>query len=118
MNDNIIDILRAYGFIELNNEQKKSFIKNTLIIPLVMRYQGMGHYQIIARSSLNMEKYHIIHMGGSNGYEAKYAYDNMLRIREEDGIDKNQMLQNVKNGYHVKIMPYAEIGIENDEKNI
>lgn len=106
-----------YGF-ELADERCIGECEdNPLIIPRLYRYQGMGHYEILADVKDHPDKCFLIHVGGSNGYEQRDSHDALLKLTEKDALPIDQLEAKLKGSFWVEIVGSVstDIGIEIDQ---
>jgi len=80
-----------FGFIPVDDECIKICAKNSLIIPRLYRYLGMGTYEILADVKDNPDKFFLFDVGGENGYTADDNYKMMKKLQINDTIDLNTL---------------------------
>lgn len=95
---------RKYGFMPANDDCIGECEDNPLIVPKLFRYQGMGHYQILAGVKDVPNRYFLIDVGGSNGYEQEAAHDDLKKLTIDDSITMKQLESRVKKGMWVEVV--------------
>jgi len=63
---------------------------NPIIIPQFVRYLGMGWYQILA-CSYNPNRFFLIDMGGSNGYDYEYNLKLLNKLTLKDSVSFDEL---------------------------
>jgi hypothetical protein len=59
---------------------------NILPQPYLIRYHGMGHYQLLSKMKGDSNKYFLIMLGGSNGFDCEYNERQYVNLTEKDSI--------------------------------
>lgn len=68
--------------------------------PFLIRYHGMGHYQVIAKLKGKDNLYFLAMIGGSNGYDREYNEKEYVGLSEKDAISIEEIEALLKNQYH------------------
>jgi hypothetical protein len=89
-----------YGFQPANEDCIKECEKNPLLKPILYRYIGMGHYEILAV----VPKYFLITVGGANGYDVMYNHNELNKITMNDAMTKQELLTKLEGKSWVEVV--------------
>lgn len=101
-------LLGKYGLETTSKRDVDYCSKNKLLRPKLIRYQGMGCYEIFAEATTNSKKYFIIQAGGPNGYEVEDNYQRMLSLTLEDTVSFNDVMDHLKQSGWTEIVNITE----------
>lgn len=85
------EFIEKYGFYASDDVCNREFKDNPLIIPKLIRYQGMGHFKVLAGCKNNVNKFFLIDVGGSCGQTAVNARDAFNKLTYDDAITLEQL---------------------------
>lgn len=114
--------LAKYGFKDLLSEEKDDLNKrNSKLKPLVIRYQGMGCYNVICKNKCikNNKCYIMVMMGGPNGYEVEYNYNEYKKINEKSDYKKmSNLLDELKKTSWIEIVGSSDEKSKNNDSGV
>lgn len=93
-----------YGFRAADEICTEECQDNRLILPRLYRYIGMGYYQILAEVRGVPDKFFLIDVGGSNGYESDFNHKELRKIAVKDAITIEQVQAKLKGQSWVEIV--------------
>ncbi|CAH6418193.1 Hypothetical protein HVR_LOCUS60 [uncultured virus] len=100
-----LDTLKGKYGLEDGDEQATDHCKeNSLICPKLVRYIGMGHYEIFAVATTDSDKFFIIPAGGSNGYDREANYQDMLKLTLDNTVTFDEIMKHVKGSFWTQIV--------------
>jgi hypothetical protein len=79
-----------FGFVTSDDDDIQECKGNSLIVPRLRRYMGMGVYQILANVKNVNNKFFLLTLGGPNGYDvdANKQFLNNLTINDAISVEK------------------------------
>ena len=82
-----------YGFSIVDDECMDECKDNPLVVPKLIRYIGMGWYQILAIANGMYDKYFLINLGGSSNYDRDHNLSVMRKLTISDAITFDNLMK-------------------------
>jgi hypothetical protein len=104
MTDTVTQYNGKYGFEPADERCISTCAENSLISPQIYRYLGMGHYEILADVKGHPNKYFLVRVGGSNGYDVDYNQNQLLKLTEADAMSEHTLRDTLKHSRWIEIV--------------
>lgn len=85
-----------YGLQPANDDCIGECEPNSLVVPKLFRYLGMGHYEILADVKDHPNKYFVVHAGGSNGYDRQDSYNDLIKLTIKEAKSFEEVVEYLK----------------------
>lgn len=85
-----------FGFTPVDDECVTMCCQNPLIVPKLVRYQGMGYYQILATAKDHPHKFFLIPAGGSNGYEVESNHQDLNKLTLKEALSLKEVTKQIE----------------------
>lgn len=102
-------LLSRYGCMAADDSCFQACRKNALLFPRLLRYLGMGHYEIVADCALDINKFFIFQVGGSSGQDVEYNQKLIESIDMKDAITFGEVIKHLRNNEWTEIVDVKEL---------
>lgn len=104
-----IDYFReGFGFEPANEDCFKECQNNSLLIPKLFRYKGMGLFEILAEMEGDSERFFLFNVGGASGNDADYYHSIFNGLTVKDSISFEELKERLSKGSYCKIVNVEE----------